>query len=101
MTQESQTQKATGPCAGRWYIVPAMVTPCQKRSDTLHVATIRTARRSTIMGVPRPQPSSVDLPDATWELSTDALLMIVGGAPVGLQNTDPDDPPPGPPKRPS
>jgi hypothetical protein len=34
----------------------------------------------------------VDLPDATWELSTDALRLIVGGAPVGLQNSDPDEP---------
>jgi|RhiMetdeSRZDD1v2_1073273.scaffolds.fasta_scaffold176512_3 hypothetical protein len=48
----------------------------------------------------QPQPGSVDQPDEQRELAADDLLVIVGGAPVGLQNSDPDDPTPGMPKRP-
>ena len=41
-----------------------------------------------------PQPSRVDLPAEDEELTAAALRMIVGG------NADPDEPPPGMPKRP-
>jgi len=32
----SRIFKAPGPCAGRWHIVPAVVTPCQCRRCDLH-----------------------------------------------------------------